>query len=473
MNKKLKQTLLTITENNARGFIYLFANNKSTLITPLDGVRSFVHLVAAKGYLEIIKIILQKHPDLLDITDTNNQTPVLWAAASGHVPVVDFLVGLGADLTIPTIAPNHDCHGFRPIDWAIKGRHYEVANLLILKITGLQNKKAILPFVKDGTQALELMVQEPSLINIMLQNDRIVHLIKKANCNMTQQSIYWYKAAGRRPSFFAHIDKKSETSSIYKPTQKLGAGGYGVVRLFQSKDGQKIAVKSPINNSIVLSKSKPSYLTDSIKREAEFNKQAYPDDISEIFQFGWIRDSQSIYTNRYIMPFIKGETANDLLPKVTDPYQLAEIVLQITRELKRIHDAGIIHGDVQRRNIMIRCKNTKFVVRFIDFGLSFYVTERSRNFFSEAERKWMPPELCGKIELIKPNPNQDVYSLGFSLNRMLSSHSSHKQLMSSFPSIESFIANSQNINPTKRPSLELFCQQLSCELNASRSSLTL
>lgn len=63
-----------------------------------------------------------------------------------------------------------------------------------------------------------------------------------------------------------------------------------------------------------------------------------------------------------IMEFIKGDLIKDVIKKDT------KIIKLIGKEIKKIHSAGIIHGDLTTSNMLY--SNNK--IYFIDFGLGFY-----------------------------------------------------------------------------------------------------
>ena len=62
----------------------------------------------------------------MDKVNDNNQTPINVAADSGHLEVVQFLLGKGADCTI------EDAWGDSPLANAEAGGHAEVAAALTL-----------------------------------------------------------------------------------------------------------------------------------------------------------------------------------------------------------------------------------------------------------------------------------------------------------------------------------------------------
>ena len=427
-----------------------------------------IHYASKYGQLDVINMLLNKDPSLLNRIDNYGQTPIFLAAAHGHAHIVAYFITENADLNIAINRQGHADHGKTPLIKAIEGMHHETANVLILKITANQNENAILPFVQTGEQALELMVLDPRLINVLLQDSRIIRLISII-CHISPQSINWYKHSGRRPSWFLHIDRNKKTTSLFKPVKELGEGSYGIVRLFKTADGQEIGVKSLKKPAINLSPEERRDFRNELNKEVLFNKQAYPDgNFFKSFEFDFSNINRKIYTNRYVMPYVKGETAWELIPKTTCPRQLAKITLQIAQELQRIHDVGIIHGDLGPKNIMIHCgENKTIIVRLIDFGCSYYLTDTHATLWEpSAKGTWLPPEICNeKKEYIKPHPNQDVYALGYSLQLLLNANRSYQELIRLFPSINAFILAAQDIDPMARPSLISFYKQLDNELN--------
>lgn len=65
------------------------------------------------------------------------------------------------------------------------------------------------------------------------------------------------------------------------------------------------------------------------------------------------------------MEFIKGEKLRDLVPKISKE-KLKSIFNKIGKNLAKLHNENIIHGDLTTSNIIINEK-----VYFIDFGLGF------------------------------------------------------------------------------------------------------
>ena len=429
-----------------------------------------IHYASMLGQLSIVRLLLEKKPDLLNAVEHFNLTPLFFAAAYGHYQIVDYLLSKDADFNIATFRPGHKDHGQTALMRAMEAMYYEAANLIILKINADKSKDFIPAFVMSGRQAISLMLLDPALISIFMHDERICDLLKKAGCNFSEETIGYYKISGRRPSFFAQINTSRGTSVLYNPVKRLGSGSYGTVRLFQTDEGQEVSVKSFEDEIVDIDtrKERSASRLERIKREAGFNRRAYPDEkLSEVFGIFFKGSAREKYTNRYVMPYVKGETARSFIKVTRCARQLAEIILQIALEIQRIHTIGIIHGDLNFRNIMIYSPESGgFIIRLIDFGFSYDKSDATAKLFmSDRDKLYHPPELFNdKKEYVIPDPNQDVYSFGFILNYVFNEHESNEELMRLFPSIKVFILAAQNICPSARPTLDSLCRQLSFEL---------
>ena len=149
-NKKFTDYLTALIDDNNVALAQVLAKNKTILMTPINSILCTLplHRAAQQGRLDIIKVILQAHPDLLNQKDENNQTPLLWAASRGHKEVVDYLISLGADLNAATSVTDikHSHHGRTTLYWAVDGDHKTVGDSLLqagatIDTLVLQNKK--------------------------------------------------------------------------------------------------------------------------------------------------------------------------------------------------------------------------------------------------------------------------------------------------------------------------------------------
>ena len=122
----------------------------------------------------------------------------------------------------------------------------------------------------------------------------------------------------------------------------------------------------------------------------------------------------------YVMPFVKGESLQDLLAK--EKQLPIEDALQITREiadaLAHAHGAGIIHRDVKPANIMLEAGHAVLA----DFGVARAVAEAGEKRLTQTgvslgTPTYMSPEqTTGEHDL---DGRSDQYSLGCVLYEML------------------------------------------------------
>ena len=86
-----------------------------------------IHDAVTSGDLSAVKLLLDSHPDLIDSTNQDHETPLLLAAKHGHLEIARELLDRGADHTIG------DADSSQPIHLAAVGGHTEVIDLLIAR----------------------------------------------------------------------------------------------------------------------------------------------------------------------------------------------------------------------------------------------------------------------------------------------------------------------------------------------------
>ncbi|KAH9624380.1 hypothetical protein KSS87_011891 [Heliosperma pusillum] len=128
------------------------------------------HIAAKQGDLEILKVLMDVHPDLSMTYDTSNTTALQTAATQGHTEVVNFLLESGSGLA--TIARSN---GKTALHAAARNGHVAVVKALLEKEPGITTRTD-----KKGQTALhmavkgqnlevveELIKSDPSLINMV------------------------------------------------------------------------------------------------------------------------------------------------------------------------------------------------------------------------------------------------------------------------------------------------------------------
>ena len=124
------------------------------------------------------------------------------------------------------------------------------------------------------------------------------------------------------------------------------------------------------NNKIIKERIKKSYriseLDEKIRKLRTRSETKLLEKASKIVNIPKIHNSNE-KTKKIEMDFIKGKKLSDNLDKFQLKKQLT-ICKQIGKDIAKLHDNNIIHGDLTTSNIILDKKNTLF---FIDFGLGF------------------------------------------------------------------------------------------------------
>ncbi|MCB1140633.1 MAG: AAA family ATPase [Leptospiraceae bacterium] len=158
--------------------------------------------------------------------------------------------------------------------------------------------------------------------------------------------------------------------------------------------------------------------TDVIKLKNEFNiiKSINSDYVIKVFDF-------SKLNNRFFfsMEDFGGENLDSFF-KLHSPDQqsILKIFIQITSALQVIHDAQIIHKDINPFNIIYNPNLDQ--IKIIDFGISTRITNEFIDFKNlskiEGTAHYISPEQTGRINR-KIDRRTDLYSLGICFYKLL------------------------------------------------------
>ncbi|KAK2974061.1 hypothetical protein RJ640_015393 [Escallonia rubra] len=129
-----------------------------------------LHIASKQGDLQIVKVLMEAHPELSMTVDLANTTALHTAATQGHKEVVDFL--LESESSLVTIAKSN---GKTALHSAARNGHVEVVRALLRQEPGIATRTD-----KKGQTALhmavkgqnlqvveELIKADPSLINMV------------------------------------------------------------------------------------------------------------------------------------------------------------------------------------------------------------------------------------------------------------------------------------------------------------------
>lgn len=204
-------------------------------------------------------------------------------------------------------------------------------------------------------------------------------------------------------------------SNRFRIRRVLGEGGMGIVyEAFDFELKRAVALK-------ILRQSSAS-LEDVKRMERESRALASLDDPSVVFAF---KTGQWCGQPYIVMELVSGES----LQKVTDeegPWSWRDacsLIVQLSRALRSVHDAGIIHRDIKPANIMLQGRPPCCSLKLIDFGLCRISQSQSTDTNTLTETGsllgsffYMSPEACAGEPI---GPPADVYAVGCTMYFML------------------------------------------------------
>ena len=199
-----------------------------------------------------------------------------------------------------------------------------------------------------------------------------------------------------------------QTISHYRVTERLGAGGMGVVfKAFDLMLERPVALKFLSPNLIISSRDKEILL-----REARAASALDHPNIGVIHGIEESEDRQLFI----VMAYYEGETLAQKLARGPIPvHDSLNLAMQIARGLSAAHAHRIIHRDVKPSNIIVTHEN---VVKIVDFGLARVVASASatQSISSTGTLPYMSPEqILGETI----DQRSDIWSLGVILVQMI------------------------------------------------------
>ena len=200
-----------------------------------------------------------------------------------------------------------------------------------------------------------------------------------------------------------------QTISHYRVTERLGAGGMGVVyKAFDLVLERPVALKFLSPNLVISSRDKEVLL-----REARAASALDHPNIGVIHNIEESDDRQLFI----VMAYYEGETLAQKLARGPLPVRDSlDLAMQIARGLSAAHAHRIIHRDVKPSNIIVTNEN---VAKIVDFGLARVVASASatQSISSTGTLPYMSPEqILGETI----DQRSDIWSLGVILVQMLS-----------------------------------------------------
>nr|GMD73510.1 ankyrin repeat-containing protein At5g02620 [Ipomoea batatas] len=122
-----------------------------------------LHIAAKQGDLDVVKVLMEAHPELSMTVDVSNTTALHTAATQGHIEVVNYL--LERESSLAAIAKSN---GKTALHSAARNGHLQVVKAILSKEPGLANRVD-----KKGQTALHMAVkgQNLELVEELIRSD--------------------------------------------------------------------------------------------------------------------------------------------------------------------------------------------------------------------------------------------------------------------------------------------------------------
>ena len=193
--------------NHTKVVKYLVQKGANIKLKVKSGAHA-AYIAAQKGHLNILTILVQNTPVVIDLKGDNGRTPLGRAARKGHLNVVKYI------LSHPQVdIESQDDNGFSPLMEASFYNHIEVVKYLVQKGAKIQvkNKKnsahaAYLAAQAGNLEILKILVQnKPAVVDLRGYNGRtplgaaalkghlnvVKFLISQPNVNINGRNIGW------------------------------------------------------------------------------------------------------------------------------------------------------------------------------------------------------------------------------------------------------------------------------------------
>lgn len=197
----------------------------------------------------------------------------------------------------------------------------------------------------------------------------------------------------------------------YRVVRALGEGGMGqVYECVHVEVGRRVALK-------VLQPWLADHAVGKrLRAEARAASAAGHPNIVEVFDAGRLDDGRPFLA----MEYLDGRTLLDFIRACgrLSLHDLIEVGAQVARGLHAAHLAGIIHRDLKPENVMLVERDGTRVVKVVDFGIAFEVTDGkrvTREGMAVGTPQYMAPE---QVLGAAGTPSFDIYSLGVLLFEM-------------------------------------------------------
>ncbi len=106
-----------------------------------------IHYATRLNYIGLVRLFLEKNPDLLNVPGNGDLTPLMAACAWGQVEIVQYLISQNAALFYKiNNSEDKENHGKAAFHYAIEFEEFDIADLLLSAMIDHSDEKAVVDF---------------------------------------------------------------------------------------------------------------------------------------------------------------------------------------------------------------------------------------------------------------------------------------------------------------------------------------
>lgn len=193
---------LAVLRGNLPAALLLIGAGASRDMAYEDG--SLLHVAAARGYVKIAALLLEKFPDMADEEDSAGNTPLHLAAQAGHAEMVTFLIDAGFD-------PARKNAGNRTALYLAQVKSHPD----VIEILEAYHQKNPLPKPVLPKQVVEEPMREaPAESWHRLSDTRIAHVVFDKAIGYRTTEIFNF-AVRERTRLYQNVETRMETSETH------------------------------------------------------------------------------------------------------------------------------------------------------------------------------------------------------------------------------------------------------------------
>jgi len=260
---------------------------------------------------------------------------------------------------------------------------------------------------QEGRATFKAKVQRPTVLRVSSRN------VKAAEVKLVPPSVEAFKELARGDKLVRG------DASVWYVQEKLGSGGFGTVyRVLDPLQERNLAVKllpmSSAPESVISELLQEAWLLSQASQRINKDRKR----VVEVYGFEKLKavgytgaEKGEVYG--LVMEYVEGGSLAGLISAGTAPTDMKlRIAIQLAESLAKLHEEGIVHGDIKPQNILLR-QDTPLLA---DFGAARIARIAGELLPIMAYTpEYAPPEaLKGQL-----SDRSDVYSLGTVLIELL------------------------------------------------------